>query len=294
MGHRRRYIIGSTCIFLALLLLTACNASPAVPESKEVIVLMYHDVRDEPVYGNSAIISTEAFRTQMEALQEAGFTAVTFDDLIAFVDHGTALPENPIVITFDDGYRSNLELAAPILEELGKTAIISVIGISRGRDAYRHTDIPIIPHFTWDEVRPWVERGVIQIGHHSYDMHRWHRDVDEQWRYGVLPMEGESPEEHREALIADFEQLRQIIQAELGTEVLVFAYPYGHYCEQSGAILQDLGVRVTLGTHPGINIIEQGKAESLFLLNRINMTDDLNMDTLLELLESFRQEIETD
>jgi len=282
------------CALLVFLLLTACNTSPEVPQSKEVIVLMYHDVREEPVYGNSAIISTEALRIQMETLQEAGFETVTFDDLIAFVDLGAPLPPNPIVITFDDGYRSNLELAAPILEELSKTAIISVIGISRGRDTYRHTDIPIIPHFTWDEVRPWVERGVIQIGHHSYDMHRWHRDPEEPWRYGVLPMEGESPEEHREALIADFERLRQIIQAELGREVLVFAYPYGHYCEQSEAILQELGIRVTLATHVGINIIEQRKPESLFRLNRINMTEDLDPEALLELLESLRQEVVAD
>jgi len=279
-------------ILLATLLLTACNTTPEVPQSQEVFVLMYHDIREEAVYGNSAIISTEAFRLQMETLQAAGFQAVTFDDLIAFVDEGAPLPENPIVITFDDGYRSNLELGAPILEELGKTAIISVIGISRGRDTYRHTDIPIIPHFTWDEVRPWVERGVIQIGHHSYDMHRWHRDPDEPWRYGVLPMEGESPEAHREALLADFERLSHAIRVELDKEVLVFAYPYGHYCEQSEAILQELGVRVTLATHPGINIIEQQKPESLFLLNRINMTEDLDAEALLELLESFRQETE--
>jgi len=271
-------------------LLTACNTSPAVPQSKEIIVLMYHDIREEPVYGNSAIISAEAFRMQMQALQDAGFESVTFCDIIAFVDEGASLPPNPIVITFDDGYRSNLELAAPILEEFDKQAIINVIGISRGRDTYRHTDISIIPHFTWDEVRPWVERGIIQIGHHSYDMHRWHRKEDEPWRYGVLPMEGESPEEHRDALTADFERLRQAIEAELGTEVLVFAYPYGHYCEQSEQILQELGVRVTLATHVDINIVERGKPESLFLLNRINMTEDLDAEALLELLESFRQE----
>jgi len=289
MRHTRKYIAG-ICLLLALLLLAACNTEPEDPQSKEVIVLMYHDFREEAVYGISAIISTEAFRHQMETLQAAGFQTVTFDDLIAFVDEGVPLPENPIVITFDDGYRSNLELAAPILEELGKTAIINVIGISRGRDTYRDTDIPIIPHFRWDEVRPWVEQGVIQIGHHSYDMHRWHRLPDEPWRYGVLPMEDESPEEHREALVTDFERLRQAIQTELGREVLVFAYPYGHYCEQSEAILQDLGIRVTLTTHVGINIIERGKAESLFHLNRINMTEDLDAEALLELLESLRQE----
>lgn len=284
-----RYIIG-ICALLALFLLSACNGSQAVPQSKEVMVLMYHDIREEPVYGNSAVISTEAFRAQMQALQEAGFETVTFCDLIAFVDEGRALPPNPIVITFDDGYRSNLELAAPILEAFGKQAIINVIGISRGRDTYRHTDIPIIPHFSWDEVRPWVERGVIQIGHHSYDMHRWHRDTGEPWRDGVLPKEDECEQTHREALTADFERLSHAMQKELGIKALVFAFPYGLHCPQSEAVLQELGVRVTLATHPGFNLIEQGKPESLLLLNRINMTEEIDTENIAAFLDSFRQE----
>jgi peptidoglycan/xylan/chitin deacetylase (PgdA/CDA1 family) len=270
--------------------MSACR--PAVPQSVEVFVLMYHDIRDEAVEGNSAIISTEAFRIQMQTLQDAGFEAVSFCDLIAFVDESRPLPPNPIVITFDDGYRSNLELAAPILEEFGKNAIVNVIGISRGRDTYRHTDIPIIPHFSWYEVRPWVERGVIQIGHHSYDMHRWHESPDEPWRDGVLPMENEGEQEYREALSADFERLRQIVATELGKEVLVYAYPYGLYNEQAEEILRDLGVRVTLTTHKGLNLIERGNQESLFLLNRISMTEDLCAETLIEHLESFRAEPE--
>ena len=285
--NRRKYKI-VICLLLVFLFVTACR--PATPQSAEVLVLMYHDIRDEAVEGNCAIISTEAFRIQMQTLRDAGFEAVSFCDLIAFVDEGRPLPPNPIVITFDDGYRSNLELAAPILEEFGKSAIINVIGISRGRDTYRHTDIPIIPHFSWDEVRPWVERGTIQIGHHSYDMHRWHRNPYEPWRDGALPMENESEQEYRDALSADFKHLQRIIEAELNKEVLVYAYPYGLYNELSEEILQELGVRVTLTTGAGFNLIERGNPESLFLLNRINMTEDLCAETLIEFLESFREE----
>jgi len=245
---------------------------------------MYHDFRPEAVDGNDAIISVETFRYHIYTLYNAGFQSVTFCDLIAFVDYGTPLPPKPMVITIDDGYRSNLEFAAPILQEFGMTAIINIIGISRGRDTYRHTDIPIIPHFTWEEVRPWVELGVIQIGHHSYDMHRWHRNPYEPWRYGVLPMEGESDEEHRKALKADFEKLQHIITNELGTDVLVFAYPYGHYNAQTEEILQELGIRVTLTTHSTIPVIEYGNSESLLLLGRINMSEYTNFDALFYLL----------
>ena len=255
---------------------------------REILVLMYHDIREEPVAGNTAIISQETFRAQMQALQAAGFETVTFDDLIAFVDHGQRLPERPIVITFDDGYRSNLEIAAPILAEFGMQATINVIGSSRGRDTHLRTGTPIIPHFSLEEARPWVEAGVIQIQHHSYDMHHVRQlEMEETFRQGILQREDESDKAYREALIADFNTLRQKIEEALGTAVTVFAYPYGHHSEEAEAILRELGVRVTLTTVPGTNLISRNKPESLFLLNRLNISEEIPPHLLIEYLESF-------
>jgi len=237
---------------------------------------MYHDISPEPVESSIYAVSADTFRGHMQQLYDAGFTTVNFCQLVAFVDYGTPLPLRPIVITFDDGYRSNVEIAAPILYEFGMTVTINVVGISRGRDTYRHTDIPTIPHFSWEEVRPWVQSGTIQIGHHSYDMHRYHQISDEPWRSGVLPMENETPQEHKNALITDFQRLRHIIQTEIGTDVVIFAYPYGLYSAETESILQELGVRVTLRyLPPGINTVEPGNPDSLFLMYRIGMTEEL-------------------
>jgi len=279
-------------MFIVLtLLLTSCNnvAPTAINLSEippqEVLILMYHDIRPEPVADNAYVVSTDTFRSHIQQLHDAGFTTISFCKLIAFVDYGYPLPSHPIVITFDDGYRSNVEIAAPILYEFGMTATINVVGVSRGSSVYRHTDIITIPHFDWDEVRPWVQNGTIHIGHHTYDMHRVHQFPNEPWRSGVLPMENETPEEHKNALIADFERLRHIIQAEIGTYVVVFAYPYGWYSTETEAILQELGVRVTLRyLPPGINTIEPGNPDSLFLMYRVNMTEEIWPQDIFELL----------
>ena len=280
-------------LVLLIAVLPACTGESAQDASRayanptaQVPILMYHDFREEAVPGNNVVMSVATFRVHMQAIYDRGFSTVTFRCLIDFVDYGTPLPPNPIVITFDDGYMSNLIYAAPILEEFGLRATINVIGISRGRITYRGTDIPIIPHFGWDDVRPWVERGVIQIGHHSYDMHRWHRLPGEPWRYGVLPMEGECDEAYKEALTADFERLRNIIYEELGKGVYVFAYTYGLYNAQAEEILQGLGVRVTLSVHADTNTIVQGDPGSLFLLNRLNMTEGVDIDRLLDYLHT--------
>jgi len=260
--------------------------------TREVIILMYHDIREEPaasaaVEAGFAVVSTDTFRAHLEALVGAGFQTASFADLIAFVDHGHALPERFVVITFDDGYRSNLDLAAPILAEFGMCATVSVIGIARGRDTYRDTDIPIIPHFTWDEARPWVEQGVIHIGHHTHDMHMArHLEPPETFRHGVLQREGESETDFRAAFIADFETLRNEIMRALGREVPVFTYPFGQHSALTEALLYELGVRVTLITTPGVSTIEQGVPASLFSLYRMNMHAEITgADLVLRLAE---------
>jgi len=274
----------------ALLLPLLVMAISAPEPYREVVILMYHDIREEPVADNEFVISRETFRAQMAALREAGFETVSFDDLIAYVDHGAPLPPRALVITFDDGYRSNLEIAAPILREYGMQATISVIGIARGRDTYRDTDYPAIPHFSFEEARPWVEAGVIQIQHHSHDMHQVRQfEPPETFRRGVLQKEGESDEDYRAAFLADFETLRQAIEEALGTRVTTFVYPYGRYDENTEAMLQELGVRVTLTTNVGINTIYFGEPESLFLLRRINMTEAVDPGTILAFLEGFRE-----
>jgi len=285
---KRRFIL---CIVGALLLAALPFALRHAfrTESREVIILMYHHLAEEAVEDNAYIISREAFRAQMEALRDAGFETVNFDDLIAFVDDGAPLPERAVVITFDDGYRSNLEIAAPILEELGMQATINVIGVSRGRDAHWRTGDPIIPHFSFAEARPWVEAGVIQIQPHSHDMHQSSRfEPPETFRTGVLQREGESDADYRAAFIADFNTLRQAIEDALGTRVTTYAYPHGLYTTETEDMLRELGVRVTLSTHAGINTIRRGDADSLFLMYRINMKEDIAPEQVIEFLESFR------
>jgi len=256
--------------------------------NREILVLMYHDIREEAVPGNYMIISRETFRAQLQTLQDAGFETISFDDLIAFVDYGRQLPERPVVITFDDGYRSNLTIAAPILEEFGMQATIHVIGSSRGRDTHIRTGVPSIPHFTLEEARPWVEAGVIHIQHHSYDMHHV-RALEEEdfFREGALQREGESDEDYRAAFFADFHMTRQAIEEALGTAVTVYAYPYGFYSADTEAMLKELGIRVTLATHPGSNVIWRNRPESLFLLNRLNMSEAVQPEGMIAYLESF-------
>ena len=74
-------------------------------------VLMYHKVNDLPE--NPLSVPVSAFDDQLAQLRELDYTVVSLDDVLAYYRDGTALPARPVLITFDDGYRDNLERAAP-------------------------------------------------------------------------------------------------------------------------------------------------------------------------------------
>ena len=83
------------------------------------------------------------------------------------------MPENPIAITFDDGYLSNYEIAYPILKELNIPATIFIVTSTVGLD--ESSGKVSTPHFTWDQAREMQESGIIDIHSHSHSHSHSHR-----------------------------------------------------------------------------------------------------------------------
>ena len=156
-------------------------------------VLMYHHFADEAKEGT--VVTPVRFREQMNALKEAGYQAVTIPQVIDYVENGAPLPARPILITMDDGYGSNLDTAAPILEETGMCATVFAIGINEGEEYYPHSGEPMWQErFAFEKAAPWVEKGIIDVQSHTFDMHQL-ASYGYSGRDGVLRLEGESDED---------------------------------------------------------------------------------------------------
>jgi peptidoglycan/xylan/chitin deacetylase (PgdA/CDA1 family) len=92
-------------------------------------VLAYHRIAELTVAEASApgvaSATPQEFARQMDYVRQ-WYTPIDLDRLLEFVTEGRRLPPRPLLITFDDGYRDNYEIALPILEERRLPAVLFV------------------------------------------------------------------------------------------------------------------------------------------------------------------------
>jgi peptidoglycan/xylan/chitin deacetylase (PgdA/CDA1 family) len=186
-------------------------------------------------------ISPARFREQMEALLEAGYRALSVDDLIEATAAGR-LSYPGFVVTFDDGYENVLTEAMPILTDLGIPATVFLAtDFIDGKIAppWRSSDAALIDEYrrqaalfrpmSWDQARELAHHPLFRIGNHT----RSH------------PLLGTLPAEEIRREIADSHSR---IAGQTGVAPTLFAYPfgvrrYGAYSDITETVLQEAGYR---------------------------------------------------
>ncbi len=279
----KKWIIAAVAVLLGLCVLLAVVAVPRAPaaQTADVAILMYHAFTENEAETSSVCTLASEFERQLSALRDAGYTSVSYADLIEFVNGKGKLPEKPLLISIDDGYQNNLDLAAPLLEKYGFCANIAVIGVSIGHTTYKDTDIPIMPHFSLEDARPWIKRGILTVTTHSYDMHQIAAVDGNDCRRGVLQMPGEAEPDYIAALTQDYTHAQEQLAGLPGKVLPVFTYPFGAYSELSERVLQEQGVQVTVTIADGANRLVKGEPETLRRLRRINVPAGMEPDALL-------------
>ena len=87
--------------------IAAITTGEAAQRPIDLPVLMYHGVNSRENRAGDYVITPEALRQDLVWLKKNGYHTVVIQDLLDYVDHGTPLPEKPVMLTFDDGYYNN-------------------------------------------------------------------------------------------------------------------------------------------------------------------------------------------
>jgi peptidoglycan/xylan/chitin deacetylase (PgdA/CDA1 family) len=182
---------------------TVTGAPTGKPGAASVPVLMYHVIAPPPTGAPypGLYVDPDQFAAQMAGLKAAGWHPVTLDQLRSYWTRGAPLPPGkPLVLTFDNGYRSQYTNALPVLQRLGWVADenIQLTGLPPSEGGL--TDAQV--------------RGLIAAG--------WELDTQGMSHADLVAL---GPSElHYEVVVA-----RQMLQKRYGVPVDWFCYPSGHY-----------------------------------------------------------------
>jgi len=96
-----------------------------------IVILRYHSVLEDPekfatTIGTDCIHAAPIFERHMKLLAQR-FNPISMDDVLAFLEGGKTPPRRAVVVTLDDGFKDNFQIAAPILDRLGVPATFYVL-----------------------------------------------------------------------------------------------------------------------------------------------------------------------
>jgi peptidoglycan/xylan/chitin deacetylase (PgdA/CDA1 family) len=131
--------------------------------SAEATILTFHGLceatSDRDILDWSLHLQVDVFRNICSMLAKE-YHVIPLADLVEARSHGTLLPDNSVVITFDDGYASNYELAFPILQEFGLHATIFVAtGFLDGAEIFWFQRVDLALGRSQKELLDWKING---------------------------------------------------------------------------------------------------------------------------------------
>ena len=212
------------------------------------IVLLYHSIGDGPW-----AIPRASFARQMAKVAEIA----TIVDLAALVDGSSEFVRDrpSVAVTFDDGYASLLDEAAPVLRDVGAGATV-FLNTGHIGDVLRERSDAALGHYpgetflTWPELEPLIAAGW-HVGAHGV------RHLD----FSMVP--GELAE-------AELAESKAAIELRLGRPCDIFAYTWGRHTPALREIVRRVGFRQAMtGKHAPICM-----GDDPLLLPRVNIAAD--------------------
>jgi peptidoglycan/xylan/chitin deacetylase (PgdA/CDA1 family) len=196
-------------ISIAVLITIPTLAAPkkSIDRQPTAVVLCYHIV--EAPQDPRMEISRETFRQQMEYLELTGYNVIPLQHLYEYVaGKRKTIPQNSVVITIDDGWRSTYTEAFPEMKKRGWPFTVFIYPRIIGRTANA---------LSWKQIREMSEAGVDIQSHslsHGYLSKRKQASRGDAY-YGWLATE--------------LAESKKILEKEVGQDVSFLAYPYGDY-----------------------------------------------------------------
>jgi peptidoglycan/xylan/chitin deacetylase (PgdA/CDA1 family) len=190
--------------------------------TRGVPVLLYHAFGG-PAGWDRYILPMRSFSRQMRALAALRYRVIPFEAFAEALGDCRLPPPRAVVITIDDGYADNAELALPVLRRRRFPATIFLVSSRIGKDNDWTRDGPLRgrPLLSLEQIAR-MRNGSVRFGAHTRSHCSLPKVADDQV--------GE-----------EIEGSRADLELRLGTGIETFAYPYGRYDPRAVAAVKESG-----------------------------------------------------
>jgi peptidoglycan/xylan/chitin deacetylase (PgdA/CDA1 family) len=209
---------------------------PVVDQTAQVIIFCYHRLVDKIRYSGTEI-TPAAFEAQMKELKDRGITVISMQDLLAWKKGEKNIPPRCAVVTFDDGWKSQYEVAWPIMKKYGYpfTMFIYTEGVRGGSLGGGEA-------ITWEQLADMRDNGVDIEAHTAT-----HQDLREGHTIMLASTGGKRTKtkltgpEYEQWMQNEVVGSKQLLEQRLGIKVNCFAVPFGNYNEHVKEIARNSG-----------------------------------------------------
>ena len=227
-----------------------------------VPILMYHYISELPpdadAYRRDLTVIPAHFEEQLQYLQAQGYQSVLLADIYETLTVGKPLPEKPIVLTFDDGYKDAYTDALPLLQKYGFVGEFFVLATPA------HYESP--QYLTWNDVHAMADAGMSMQAHG-----RDHYDLTER---------------SYEFLVYQILGAREAVEAHTERPVRFFCYPSGRYDDATIAVVESAGYWGAVTTAWG----DELRLDNRFTWPRIRVKGNLSLDGFAKILQDLATE----
>jgi len=209
---------------------------PVVDQTAQTIIFCYHLLVDKVRYPGTEI-TPAAFEAQMKELKDRGITVIPMQDLLAWKRGEKNIPPRCAVITFDDGWKSQYEVAWPIMKKYGYTFTMFIYteGVAGGSLGGGQA-------ITWEQLGDMRDNGVDIEAHTAT-----HQDLREGHNIMLASTGGKKTRtkltgpQYEQWVQNEVVGCKQLLEQRLGIKINCFAVPFGNYNEHVKELARNAG-----------------------------------------------------
>ena len=221
-------------------------------------VLAYHSVVDESAAENQKHYFPQTISAQMlikhfNWLKENGYNVISWQQVIDAENGKGTLPDNAVLLSFDDGYETMYNVVFPLLKAYHYPAVFAPVTgwldtPENQKITYADKMLDRSVFATWSQVKEMEQSGLVEVASHTHNLHN---GINANPSGGQLPAviapeykngKYETEDAYKNRLKSDFARTVQTLVNHIGKKPRVMVWPYGQFNDVAVQIARQAGM----------------------------------------------------